>query len=83
MTGAGLRDACGIPRPAWIDFCNGYAQAMFDTYHKPGEFICPSPDVSRADLAQEMYVGLVGRDNLADVNASRAAAQVLADLYPC
>lgn len=79
MTERGLRDVCGRADPDWISFCNGYAQAIFDAYHKPGAFICVAPGTSRADIAQAMWVGLEGGEG----NAAQAAARVLAEAYPC
>ncbi len=80
MTPAGIQTAFGTPHESWISFCHGYTQAIFDAYHREGEFICPPAGTSRADMAQALYLGV--REATSSDGAT-AAAQALAAAFPC
>lgn len=80
MTPADIVTACGTPNESWISFCNGYTQAIFDAYHREGEFICPPTGTSRADMAQALYLGV---REAASSDGATAAAQALAVAFPC
>jgi hypothetical protein len=83
MPGSEVLRACGLPDESWVNFCNGYVQAIFDSYHRASEFICTPDGTTRAALAQAVYLGLLRSPEMLDLPGAQAAAQVMAAAYPC
>jgi len=86
---SGLLTACGTPEEAWISFCNGYVQAIFDTANLEHTTICAPPGTTRAEMAGHVYSGLnaLGAIDdgrvLADLSGAAASIMILHSRYPC
>lgn len=85
----GVIVACGTPEEAWISFCNGYVQAVYDTAALSGVSICPPSGTTRAAMADTVFRFLnvmqdqAGADALAGVPGAAAVTLALERHYPC
>lgn len=81
--------ACGTPDEAWISFCNGYVQAVYDTAILSGVSICPPSGITRATMAEVVFRSLhtlqesAGRDAMTGVPGAAAVTVTLEQHYPC
>lgn len=84
-----LLDACGRTSEAWVSFCHGYIQAVYDTSTLAGVYICPPEGTTRAAMAQTVYEGLLflstqtGIAELEQADGASLSATIMADQFPC
>lgn len=83
LTGDVFLEACSTTETAWVGFCNGYVQGVYDSLSESDEGLCVPPGTTRAEI-----VGVVVQQltNTSDLQSLRAAALVHATLsksYPC
>ena len=86
MTAANLLEVCTTPSAIWIDFCNGFFQAVRDLSASAGS-ICTPAAVTRTELVQ-LYEGRAGallREEpfLGNQPAVVVASALLAQAMPC
>ena len=75
--------ACTKADMAWINFCNGYIQAMVDSTHKPGKSLCITAGTTRARMVGAVVQVLRLRPQLKPHNAATVVYAVMSKLYPC
>ena len=64
---------------SWIDFCNGYAQAIVDANRD----ICPPQGTTRTQIVEVLQSSLKSQPALKNLNAADAARAALMSVYPC
>jgi len=79
LTGAGIEDACSRANMSWIDFCNGYVQAIIDANRD----ICPPQGTNRTQIVEAVQISLQSQPALQNLNAADAAHAALKSIYPC
>ena len=79
LTGAVLEDACSRANPNWINFCNGYVQAIIDANRD----ICPPQGTTRTQIVEAVQSALQSQLALKNINAADAAHAALKSIYPC
>lgn len=86
MTAGDLLEVCTTPAAHWIDFCNGFFQAVHDLGADAGT-LCTSAGVTRTKLVQlyEARAGALLREkpSLADQPAVAVASALLPQAMPC
>ena len=86
MTAGHLLEVCTTPSAHWIDFCNGFFQAVHDLGVGAGA-ICAPAGVTRTELVElyERSAGTLLREepSLGDQPAVAVASAVLAQAMPC
>ncbi|MGN7870995.1 Rap1a/Tai family immunity protein [Paracoccus sp. 22332] len=89
MSASNVVTACGTPDEAWISFCNGYAQAVFDTAILSGASICPPAGTTRATMADTVFRSLytlqeqAGVEQMAEWPGAGTVTVALERHYPC
>lgn len=82
LTGSELVTACRKADMAWVNFCNGYLQAVVDSIRK-GDKICVPAITTRAELVTVAVRGIAPSTRLRAMNAYDAVVSVLQRRYPC
>jgi hypothetical protein len=86
MTAINLLQACTRPDMDWIDFCNGFFQAVND-YANINGIACTPPGVTRTHIVslfhQEGLRVLEASPQLAEKPGLTVAATILGNKYPC
>ena len=86
LTVAGVLDYCTRADPHWVDFCNGYFQAVVDAYEGIGEFCIP-PGTTRTTIVTAgmalLQATVTERQELARENGAAGVASILAILWSC
>ena len=81
-----LLDACTRADMNWIDFCNGYFQAVSD-YATAQELACIPSGTTRTDLVsafERVSVDLLSREpGVVEERGFSIATVVLASVWPC
>ncbi len=83
LTGDVFLEACSTTETAWIGFCNGYVQGVYDSLSESDEGLCVPAGTTRAEIVGVVVQHLA---NTSDLQTLRAAAIVHATLsksYPC
>ena len=83
LTGADFLSACTRPTEAWISFCHGYVQAVFDGVERPGEKLCPPAGTTRAKIVGDVVRHLKAIPKLQKHNAAAVVYGVLFNAYRC
>lgn len=89
MNASSVMMACGTPEDAWINFCNGYVQAIVDAANATGVEICPPATTTRATIAGEVFRGLIflkesaGQNAMDEQDGATAVISILRLNYPC
>ena len=79
LTGAGIEDACSRANMSWVDFCNGYVQAIIDANRD----ICPPKGTTRTQIVEAVQSSIQSQPALKNLNAAVAAHAALKSIYPC
>ncbi len=82
LTGADFLSACTRADMDWINFCNGYVQAVVDGVVRP-EDICLPAGTTRAKLVGVVVEQLMASPDLLKLNAASAVNSVLQKAYRC
>ena len=83
LTGKDVVSACLRPDPDWINFCNGYVQAVIDSMHRPGDGLCIPTGTSRATLVGLVMSRLTNTSELQQLNGAAATYYALLQMFPC
>jgi hypothetical protein len=88
LTAGQLSDACSRTDEAWISFCHGYVQAVYDAvWQTTGtKDVCVPPGATIADVAAEIGSKLLvvsAMPHLVTVNAAEISHVIMLDKYPC
>ena len=83
LTGADIVSACTRLDPDWINFCNGYVQAVIDGMYRPGDGLCIPSSTSRAKIVDVVTSRLTASSELKKLNGASAAYRILLEAYPC
>jgi|SRR5690606_17852329 len=82
LDGDQFSSACTRPDPAWINFCNGYVQAVVDSIRE-GDGVCLPPGVTRAEIITAVEAEITGSKRLRAMNAYDAFKMALRRSYAC
>lgn len=82
MTGADISKACTTLDMSWVEFCNGYIQAVVDNLRE-GDKVCLPSGATRTDLVTVAEKEITGSKRLRAMNAHDAVFSVLKLYYPC
>ena len=86
MSASELLEVCSQPSTNWIDFCNGYFQAIYGIVAANGQACAPN-GTSRTDLVElyerEAHKAIQGDGTIGDQPAVWIATIILIDAYPC
>ena len=82
MTGASFSNACTRADESWINFCNGYIQAVVDSIREDDR-VCLPNGTSRTDLVTITEKEITASSQLQAMNAHDAVRSVLRRFYPC
>ena len=65
----------------WVNFCNGYIQAVVDAY--PNGDFCPDPSVTREKLVGIVHAFLIKNPDYKKGLAFNQVSKILSLTYPC
>ena len=82
MSGAVILDVCNRPDVGWVDFCNGYFQAVVDVFDGFGLFCIPA-GTTRTTVVTVGVPFLLDTPGLTNMNAAKAVAGALSIAWPC
>lgn len=86
LTSANLLTACTTPDMHWVDFCNGYFQAVHDALAIVG-LVCAPPGTTRTNLVEVFEVEalrIIATDPaMAELPGHTLGAQILQRTMPC
>ena len=74
-------NVCTKPDIDWVNFCNGYIQAIVDAY-PIGQF-CPDASVTRAKLVGLVHAFLIKNPDYKKGLAFNQVSKILSLTYPC
>lgn len=86
LTGAMFLDVCTRPDFAWIGFCDGYVQAIYDAWHLgagPGVPTCVPPSVTRTQLVELAVNALQQNPEYRQEQAAIVVYAVMVTAFPC
>ena len=83
LTGGEFLEACTRPDSAWINFCNGYVQAVFDGASESANAICAPAGLTRAKIVGAVVDRLTAAPELQEFNAALVVHAFLIKAYPC
>lgn len=78
----GLLDACTRADMHWVDFCNGYFQAVSDVTATAG-LACIPAGTSRTRLVELFERHAASLPDFAETSGFTLAARIIAEAYPC
>ena len=82
MDGAGLVDVCTRAVEIWVDFCNGYTQAVVDSI-RTSDGICIADGTTRTEIVTVVIDKMGTSATLQKENAHDAFRTLLREKYPC
>ena len=82
MNGASFTDACTRIDESWVNFCNGYIQAVVDSI-KVNDEVCLPNGTTRSALITISEREISNSTTLRAMNARDAVLSVLRSRYPC
>ena len=69
--------------PAWVGFCNGYVQGIYDSLSASNEGLCIPAGTARAAIVEMVVRQLTNRSELKEAQAAVVVHAALAKSYPC
>ena len=82
MNGASFSNACTRADESWVNFCNGYIQAVIDSVREDDR-VCLPTGTTRTDVVTITEKEITASSQLRAMNAHDAVRSVLGRFYPC